>query len=82
MGFDVWELCNPADNKGTGKNEFTSLFGMTRKTPFSLPENLSKVLQLNTCTEIFKVWADFRSLYAEINSWSSQKSVDTFWNKA
>ena len=83
VGFDVWEIRNPADNKGTGKYEFTSLFGNDKKKVLSLlPENLCKVLQPNTCTEISKVWADFRSLYEEINSWSSEKSVDTFWQKA
>ena len=83
VGFDVWEIRNPADNKGTGKYEFTSLFGNYKKKVLSLlPENLCKVLQPNTCTEISKVWADFRSLYEEINSWSSEKSVDTFWQKA
>lgn len=83
VGFDVWELRNPADNKGTGKYEFTSLFGNDKKKILSLlPENLCKVLQPNTCTEISKVWSDFRSLYEDINSWSSDKSVDTFWHKA
>ena len=83
VGFDVWEIRNPADNKGTGKYEFTSLFGNDKKKVLSLlPENLCKVLQPNTCTEISKVWAYFRSLYEEINSWSSEKSVDTFWQKA
>ena len=83
VGFDVWEIQNPADNKGTGKCEFTSLFGNDKKKVLSmLPENLCKVLPPNTCTEISKVWADFRSLYEEINSWSSEKSVDTFWQKA
>lgn len=28
------------------------------------------------------MWADFRSLYEQINSWSSGKSVDTFANSA
>ena len=31
VGFDVWELRNPGDNKGTGKYEFTSLFGNDKK---------------------------------------------------
>ena len=34
MGFKVLELCNTADNKGTGKNEFTSLFGNVKVGPF------------------------------------------------
>lgn len=53
VGFEVWELRNPADNKGTGKYEFTSLFGNDKNKILSrLPENLSKVLHSNTCTEI------------------------------
>lgn len=36
VGFDVWELRNPADNKGTGKYEFTSLFGKDKKKVLSL----------------------------------------------
>ena len=36
VGFDVWELRNPADNKGTGKYEFTSLFGNDKKKVLSL----------------------------------------------
>lgn len=81
VGFEVLKLRNPADNKGTGKYEFISLFGNDKKKILSrLPENLSKVWQSNTCTEITKVWADFRSLYEQINSWSSEKSVDTFVN--
>ena len=83
VGFDVWELRNPADNKGIGKYEFTNLFGNDKKKILSLlPENLCKVLQPSTCTEVSKVWADFRSLYEDINSWSSDRSVDTFWHKA
>ena len=31
VGFDVWELRNPADNKGIGKYEFTNLFGNDKK---------------------------------------------------
>ena len=31
VGFDVWEIRNPSDNKGTAKYEFTSLFGNDKK---------------------------------------------------
>ena len=55
VGFDVWELRNPADNKGNGKYEFTSLFGNDKKKVlFLLTEKLCKVLQSNTCTEIIQ----------------------------
>ena len=82
VGFDVWEIRNPADNKGTGKYDFTSLFGNDKKKVLALlPEKLSTVLHQNTCTEVTQVWVDFRSIYNEINTWSHDKSADTFWNK-
>lgn len=31
VGFDVWEIRNPTDNKGTGKYDFTSLFANDKK---------------------------------------------------
>ena len=36
VGFDVWKIQNPADNKGTGKYEFTSLFENDKKKVVSL----------------------------------------------
>ena len=82
VGFVVWEIRNPADNKGTGKYDFTSLFGSDKKKVLALlPEKLSTFLHQNTCTEVTKVWVDFRSIYNEINTWSHDKSTETFWNK-
>ena len=82
VGFDVWEVRNPTDNKGTGKYEFTSLFGNDKKKILSsLPEKLPKVLLQDTCHKVSKVWVDFRGLYEEINAWSDNNSVDTFANK-
>ena len=79
VGFDVWEIRNPTDNKGTGKYDFTSLFGNDKKKVLTLlPEKLSTVLHENTCTEVTKIWVDFRSIYNEINTWSHDKSADTF----
>ena len=31
VGFDVWEIRNPADNKGTGKYDLKASLEMTRK---------------------------------------------------
>lgn len=31
VGFDVWEIRNPTDNKGTGKYDFTRLFANDKK---------------------------------------------------
>ena len=55
---------------------------MTRKEVLSLlPEKLPTVLCQNTCNEVTKVWVYFKSIYEEINTWSHDKSADTFWNK-
>lgn len=54
---------------------------MTRKKVLSLPEKLPTVLCQNTCNEVTKVWVYFKSIYEEINTWSHDKSADTFWNK-
>ena len=45
VGFDVWELRNPADNKGTGKYDFTSLLGSDKKK--NIPHYQKSVL--NCC---------------------------------
>ena len=68
MGFEVLELCNTADNKGTGKNEFTSLFGNVNKKIISATRISSKVLWSNTCTEISKVGPFPRLERSEWNS--------------
>lgn len=68
MGFEVLELCNTADNKGTGKNEFTSLFGNDKKKNYPCYQNISlKVLWSNTYTEITKVGAFPRLEHSEWN---------------
>jgi len=46
-----------------------------------LPEKLPTVLCQNTCSEVTRVWVYFRSIYEKINTWSHDKSADTFWNK-
>ena len=83
VGFDVWELRNPADKKLTGTYEFTSLLGNDKKKLLNLlPEKLPQVLRPDTYIGISKLWADFRSLYTEINCWSPEKLPENSWCKA
>lgn len=82
IGFDVWEPKNPADKKGSGTYEFTSLMGNDKKKLLKfLPEKLPTVLRPNTCSDVSRLWADFRYLYHEIHEWSPQKSPECFFSK-
>ena len=80
VGFDVWEPKNPADKKSSGTCEFTSLLGIDKKKLLKfLPEKLPTVLRPNTCSDLCRLWADFRYLYNEIHDWSPQKSPECYF---
>ena len=76
VGFEVWERRNPADSKGTGKYEWTSLFGNDKKKVLtSLPEKLPGLVRPETRDKISHLWVTFRKIYREINDWSPDNSI-------
>ena len=67
VSFNIWQKKN-ADEKTSGKYEWTSLLGNDKKSLLRvLPGKLRMALQDESCDTVIKIWEDFYDLYKKIN---------------